>query len=118
MPNGCLSDVGQTGHFSYLVQMKNFSFLSWLCPFIALGLCILGLFAMRLVSSPWMGLAYGAVVFLVLLTGMLTGIVSLFRARKEALERNQILVIMAGTLAGWFLLSFLVFFGGKAYGSL
>lgn len=89
--------------------------LSVISPFVALSLCILGLFAMRLFPSPWVGLGYGVVVLALLILGIGVGIVSLFGARRFQLEKSQIVTIMVGTIASWFLLSFLVFFAGKAY---
>lgn len=78
-------------------------------------MCILGLFAMRMFSAPWMGVAYGALVVLVLIAGIFIGVISMFLARKYQLEKPQILASLVGTLAGWFLLTFILYFAGRAY---
>lgn len=70
---------------------------------------------MRLFPSPWVGLGYGVFVLALLIMGIGVGIVSLLGARRFQLEKPQIVTIMVGTIASWLLLSFLVFFAGKAY---
>jgi hypothetical protein len=62
-----------------------------------------------------MGVAYGALVVFVLIAGIITGVVSMFLARKYQLEKPQILASLVGTLSGWFLLTFILYFASRAY---